>query len=121
MTIAPPNDGITCKIGIRPSAAIALFQQLDQLFHACAFCQIHAGSGLGRLLLEDPTIQPATLMKIRTFCQTNSGFLTVLQAPMAFKQAIDGWGYTGNALEVMQKIKHQFDPQHLLNPGRLIT
>ncbi|GAB4341062.1 MAG: FAD-binding oxidoreductase [Leptolyngbyaceae cyanobacterium] len=121
MTIAPQNSAITCKIGIRPSAAIGLFQHLDQLFQSSSFCQIHAGSGLGRLLLKDATIQPTTLMKIRTYCQTNGGFLTILQAPTAFKQAIEVWGYAGNALQVMQKIKHQFDPQHLLNPGRFVN
>lgn len=121
MTIASQNDGITCKMGIRPAAAIGLFHQLDQLFQSSGFCQIHVGSGLGRLLLNSSSIQPETLMKIRTFCVDNGGFLTVLQAPTAFKQAIDIWGYAGNALDVMQKIKYQFDPKHLLNPGRFVN
>ena len=33
---------------------------------------------------------------------------------------MDVWGYGGNAIEPMRKLKAQFDPHHLLNPGRFV-
>jgi glycolate oxidase FAD binding subunit len=128
MTVSHHEGMITCKIGIQSSQAIALFQFLQSLALPNWSGQIHAASGLGRLTFfseSDPekksgAIAPTTLMQLRDFCQTHRGFLTVLQAPPALKQTMDVWGYPGNALEVMQKIKHQFDPKHLLSPHRFV-
>ena len=30
------------------------------------------------------------------------------------------WGYSGNAADMMNKIKQQFDPQNILNPQRYL-
>jgi glycolate oxidase FAD binding subunit len=60
------------------------------------------------------------LLKVRQLCQSYSGFLTVLAAPINLKQQIDTWGYSGNALEVMYRLKAQFDPENLLSPNRFV-
>jgi glycolate oxidase FAD binding subunit len=31
------------------------------------------------------------------------------------------WGYTGNAIDVMDKIRQQFDAQGLLSPDRMFS
>ncbi len=36
------------------------------------------------------------------------------------KNAIDVWGYEAPALEIMRRIKREFDPKGLLNPGRFV-
>jgi glycolate oxidase FAD binding subunit len=33
---------------------------------------------------------------------------------------MDVWGPVGNALELMRRVKHQFDPAGILNPGRFV-
>jgi glycolate oxidase FAD binding subunit len=128
MTAVPPTNAITCKIGIRPSAAVALLTMLTKHHNErsitpqseqLAVAQIHAASGLGRLVL-DAAIPPETLLNIRSFCQENGGFLSVLQAPVALKQAIDVWGYNGNALYLMRQLKQQFDPHNRLSPHRFV-
>jgi len=58
--------------------------------------------------------------EMRSLCQSHSGFLTVLEAPMTLKQQMDTWGYTGNALNVMRRIKQQFDPKNILSPARFV-
>jgi glycolate oxidase FAD binding subunit len=121
MTLAPGTDGITCKIGIRPSTAISLLHQMTQMSLPSWTAQIHAASGLGRLTFATSTgLSLANLTNLRATCQQNSGFLTVLQAPLPLKQQFDAWGYAGNALTVMRAIKHQFDPKSLLNPHRFV-
>ncbi|PZV12901.1 MAG: FAD-binding oxidoreductase [Leptolyngbya sp.] len=119
MTGAPQSNQIVCKIGIQPSSAIALLHQLHQLSLPSWSAQIHSASGLGRFICAGD-LSPNHLLNIRDICQANGGFLSVLQSPTALKQQIEVWGYTGNALNVMRSLKHQFDPDNLLNPGRFV-
>jgi glycolate oxidase FAD binding subunit len=85
---------------------------------------IHISSGLGLLQLESKN----QVLKIRDELrfarshrtQANSGFLTILSAPVAVKEQIDVWGYTGNALPLMRRIKEQFDSKNILSPGRFV-
>ncbi|HEY9805376.1 MAG TPA: FAD-linked oxidase C-terminal domain-containing protein, partial [Candidatus Obscuribacterales bacterium] len=81
---------------------------------------IHASSGLGKLCLASQTTSPNTLLKLRNLYQGNGGFLSVLQAPIAVKQQFEVWGYAGNGLDLMRRLKQQFDPQNLLSPHRFV-
>lgn len=119
MGIRPQTDAIACKIGISPTQATALLTLINEVSIAPWAAQIHAASGLGRLVLDGAT-PPEVLLRIRTICQANNGFLTVLQAPIALKQAIDVWGYAGNALTLMHRLKHQFDPNGRFSPYRFV-
>ena len=107
------NSAIICKIGIRPSAAVKAINELpiqDAL--------IHAGSGLGVLRFETATAD--TLLQVRKACEAKGGFLTVLVAPAHIKQGLDVWGYTGSAIDLMRRIKQEFDPENILNCDRFI-
>ncbi|XGV94890.1 MAG: FAD-binding oxidoreductase [Leptolyngbya sp. BL-A-14] len=119
MTAAHQSEAITCKIGIQPSEAVALLTMIDRMSIAPWYGQIHTASGLGRLVFDAST-PPEPLLKIRSFCQANSGFLSLLKAPIALKQAIEVWGYSGNALDLMQQLKQQFDPNRRLSPHRFV-
>ncbi len=118
ITPPTPTGAIACKIGIQPTAAIALYRHIDSLEVAGWAGQIHLGSGLGWLVF--PTVEAAIVRQIRTFCQTHSGFLTMLQAPPPVKQQLDVWGDVGPALATMQAIKQTFDPQRRLSSGRFV-
>ena len=114
----PP--AITCKIGVSPTAAVATLTKLDALTASSALGLIHAGSGLGLLRLDPTVTTPQTILELRRSCQDQSGFLSVLEAPISLKQQLDVWGYNGNALEIMRRIKQQFDPKNLLSPSRFV-
>ncbi len=108
------KSAIICKIGIRPSEAVTAINKLpvqDAL--------IHAGSGLGVLRFESATAD--TLLQVRRGCEAKGGFLTVLAAPADIKQQLDVWGYNGSAIDLMRRIKQQFDPENLLSPHRFIS
>lgn len=108
------KSAIFCKIGIRPSEAVKAINELpiqDAL--------IHAGSGLGVLRFETATAE--TLLQVRQKCEAKGGFLTVLVAPTDIKQELDVWGYTGSAIDVMGRIKQQFDPENILSPNRFLS
>jgi glycolate oxidase FAD binding subunit len=113
------EGAIACKFGVLPSKIVATLDQLNTLLPQ-ALSLIHAGSGLGILRVSPDAVQPQTLLTLRQLCQQHDGFLTVLEAPTSFKEKMDVWGYTGNALAIMQGLKNQFDPTHLLSPHRFI-
>ncbi|MFZ9739260.1 MAG: FAD-binding oxidoreductase [Prochlorotrichaceae cyanobacterium] len=115
---------ILCKIGVLPTAAIDTLRMLDTLATQAegtiARGVIHGGSGLGWVELEPYNLRFPVLESLRRHCQNQGGFLSVLEGPVALKQQIDVWGYGGNALSLMQGIKHAFDPQNLLSPQRFL-
>lgn len=104
------ETAITCKIGVLPNTAIAILSQVD-------LGLIHMASGLGTLRFENES----QMLEIRKLCEKNKGFLTILSAPKEIKQKLDVWGYNGNALELMQEIKKQFDAENILSPGRFVA
>ncbi|AFZ45864.1 FAD linked oxidase domain protein [Halothece sp. PCC 7418] len=114
-SVAPNNSEITCKIGLLPTAIRDFFSELPPDSYAI----IHNKSGLGELVLS-ADLSVATLKSIRDYCEKNQGFLTLLSAPNAIKTQIEPWGYTGNALTIMKKIKEQFDPNNQFNPNRFV-
>jgi glycolate oxidase FAD binding subunit len=114
---APTSDvPITCKIGVLPSKAVETLVEINAIVPTTG-C-LYPGSGLGTLRFAHSSVQ--TLLNLRALCQVQGGFLTVLEAPPELKRSIDIWGYSGNALDLMKKIKHQFDPQNLLSPRRFV-
>ncbi|MCU0541717.1 MAG: FAD-binding oxidoreductase [Oscillatoriaceae cyanobacterium Prado104] len=108
------DSAITCKIGLRPSAAAAAISGEFPVQDAV----IHAGSGLGVLRFESATAE--MLLQARQSCEAKGGFLTVLTSPIDLKQKLDIWGYNGSAIDLMRKIKHQFDPDNILSPNRFV-
>ncbi|NES64464.1 MAG: FAD-binding oxidoreductase, partial [Okeania sp. SIO2D1] len=61
-----------------------------------------------------------TILELRRWCESKGGFLTVLAAPLEIKEKLDIWGYSQNGLEIMRRIKQQFDPQNILNPHSFV-
>ncbi|MEN9565516.1 MAG: hypothetical protein RLZZ69_712 [Cyanobacteriota bacterium] len=115
ITSVPQSQAaVICKIGIAPAATVGLLSQIGEGNTAI----IHAASGIGKLQLRGDY---ELVAQMRSYCQQNQGFLTILDAPQTLKQQIDIWGYSGNALKTMQAIKNQFDPQNIFNPGRFIV
>jgi glycolate oxidase FAD binding subunit len=118
---ASQEPAITCKIGVLPTAAVKTLIKLDALTSSAGLGFIHAGSGLGRLRIESETVMPQMIGELRRYCESQQGFLTVLEAPITLKQQLDVWGYRGNALNVMRGIKQQFDPKNILSPDRFVA
>jgi glycolate oxidase FAD binding subunit len=115
---------VVCKIGCLPTQAIASLSAISTFCQeqgTQAWWQLRTRDGVGTLrLMATPEQLPGVMAEVRQICQQARGYLTVLEAPVRLKQSMDIWGYTGNALEVMRKIKKQFDPQHRLSPHRFV-
>jgi glycolate oxidase FAD binding subunit len=107
---SPAGDSvITGKIGVLPTAAVEILTQIE-------LGLIHIGSGLGLVRLREEK----EILALRQLCESHSGFLTVLAAPVTLKESLDVWGYSGNALNLMRGIKKQFDGNNILSPSRFV-
>jgi glycolate oxidase FAD binding subunit len=109
------NDSVTCKIGVIPNKAVKILEQCDRLTSEQVLGTINISSGLGKLQFLTPDTN--SIQKMRSLLQDNRGFLTLLEAPISVKQNIEPWGYTGNALDIMRRLKEKFDPNNMFSPG----
>ncbi len=56
---------------------------------------------------------------LRGVCTSLGGSVVVLDAQPRIKAAIDSWGPV-SAIDLMRRVKDQFDPEHRLAPGRFV-
>jgi len=94
-----------CKLGIPSSQALAIFSPISDQYPL----QIHLGSGLGSILMEDHQ----QLNTYREKLKSLGGFLTILSSNHP-----DRFALNSATKELMLKIKQEFDPLNLLNPDR---
>jgi glycolate oxidase FAD binding subunit len=81
-----------------------------------------AGTGVAYAALAPGTPVESvdtTLRKIRETCTRARGTAVVVDAPAAVKAAVDVWGPVP-ALDLMRRVKDEFDPDHRLAPGRFV-
>ncbi|MEM8810493.1 MAG: FAD-binding oxidoreductase [Cyanobacteria bacterium P01_G01_bin.38] len=118
--VTHPDTSVLCKVGMLPTQGIDFLQLAEALLPEGWLARLHNASGVGLLRFEASQKTADLIGKLRANCETHQGYLTLLQAPSDVKQQIDIWGYSGNALGIMQKLKANFDPQGLFNPGRFV-
>ena len=118
------NDGLVCKISVQPaqlSAVAAAIQRLAGPLRLDWELVMQAvGVGLLRLNASNDQALIATLGILRPEITQLDGSLVVLRCSPEVKQRVDVWGASGDALPVMRRIKQQFDPRAILNPGRFV-
>ena len=61
-----------------------------------------------------------TIGRIRELAREAGGYTVVERCPLAAKKEIDVWGEAPPGMEIMRRIKEQFDPLGILNPGRFV-
>jgi glycolate oxidase FAD binding subunit len=67
----------------------------------------------------DPAAVAAVVQRLRAECTAVGGSLVVVDAPAAVKEAVDVWGPV-SGLDLMRRVKEQFDPERRLAPGRFV-
>jgi glycolate oxidase FAD binding subunit len=80
-----------------------------------------AGVGLLHAALpsEDAEAVATAVAALRRRSSAWGGDVVVLDAPAAVKKALDVWGPV-RGLDLMRRVKDQFDPHHRLAPGRFV-
>ena len=101
-----------------------LAEVLTAVGEAAAPVSLRGSVGTGVVYAEipsgtDPAAVVSTVSGLRAACARNAGALVVVDAPAAVKRSVDVWGPVG-ALDLMRQVKHRFDPDHRLAPGRFV-
>jgi glycolate oxidase FAD binding subunit len=77
------------------------------------------GTGVVYAAVADPAQAPQALQRLRSVCAAHQGSAVVVDAPAAVKRSVDVWGPVP-AIDLMRRVKDQFDPDHRLSPGRFV-
>ena len=67
----------------------------------------------------DPAVAAGLIGELRAAAADATGHAVVLTAAPAVRQLVDLWGPVGG-LDLMRRVKRQFDPEHRLAPGRFV-
>jgi len=125
----PPAARIACKIGVlisRTADLLAAAEGMGRRHTLRAAVTAHVGSGVVRACyLLGPEAPPVEALasgieELRRESEKAEGCLVLQAAPASLKARLDAWGKPGGAFNVMRRLKAQFDPRGLLNPGRFL-
>lgn len=118
---------VKCSVLYRSAAAAAgRMEELGRRLGARTYLFCHAGDSVlyGRYHWEDGSrttreIQDG-LNSLRKHCSSSGGHCVIERVHHEVKSGLDVWGYQAPALQIMRRIKEEFDPKSLLNPGRFV-
>jgi FAD/FMN-containing dehydrogenase len=126
---APPAVRVLCKVAVpigRTGEVFASAGALARRHGLPATVTAHAGSGivwacylLGPAAPPDEAVADA-LEGLRREAEDAEGSLILHDAPASFKGRVDAWGKPGDGLDVMKRLKAEFDPRGVCNPGRFL-
>ena len=111
------QGNVVCKWAVRSNQTVSTLLQVQAMVPD-AIARFHVSGGLGQLQLKDD-VASDVVQKIRSICELNGGFLSILMAPSDLKSHFDVWGFRGNGGSWMRSIQQQFDPLNILSPGRM--
>lgn len=101
--------------------------QTAQRYGLATAVSARAGSGIVCFALlpgsvEDPVERVAQAATEMIHHGTSlDGRVTIEWAPTAVKRTVNVWGPARNDLSLMQRLKAEFDPDRVLNPGRFVA
>ena len=122
-----PN-AVMAKLSVLPANIHSFAAVAQRACDAAGFrwVMIAQGVGTGWLQMEAVSGSPTSdavanaVRAIREELSKIGGFLTVYGCPAGLKSKLDVWGPIGDAQGLMRRVKTQFDPAGVLNPGRFI-
>ena len=108
---------MSARIAVLPNRMVNAIQTLSHRQEAAIVAQPGYGMMNAHWFDKDASLGESVL-HARQYVHSIGGSLIVERAPLAAKDSLDVWDYTGESLEVMQSLKTQYDPNGILNPNR---
>ena len=127
--VRPTGAQAVVKIAVPIGKTLELFASVERLMQAqqsSGVVTAHAGSGIVRAGFETGAGVPLEKLRdglatLRREAEACEGSLVVEAAPPALKRGLDAWGTSAVGQSVMRRLKAEFDPQGLMNPGRFVV
>lgn len=115
---------VVCKTSVLVTQIPKVLNHLEQLENKNGvkiYTSTRAGNGIFLLTIKGKAVSVKnTLVELRNFLSSIGGSLILQKAPYEIKKGFDVWGDMGSGLGIMKRIKANFDPDNILNPGRFI-
>ena len=117
-----PIQSVLLRVGI-PTKDMPMYinDQSAILQHGAFLADIGNGLLYATMNASDATPAQRWIEQLRTPALALEGYAVVITMPEEWHGAIDRWGYQPQALDVMRRLKKQWDPEGILNPGEFIT
>jgi glycolate oxidase FAD binding subunit len=125
----PPGARVLCKIAVPISRTGDLFAAAGATGRRHGLpgaATAHAGSGVvWACYLVGPKAPPEEVLAdalegLRREAEQAEGSLVVQEAPASLKARVDAWGKPRDGFDVMKRLKAEFDPRGVCNPGRFL-
>jgi len=119
------NAGVSARVNARTRDALSISEALtngneDDEASLSTICDLGFGS-LTVLLPAETTNDSAALTVITSVINATSKFQSsyvIEKCPLSVKQRVDVFSDVGSSIDLMRRVKNQFDPNNTLNPGR---
>lgn len=119
-----PSPALICKATVLPSQWSEYFFRVQKLAttQALGWRIVAQAMGVGTLRIEGPNAHSliTVLDGLKSDTAAWGGSLVILHCPAELKGAVDVWGKSGDDFPLMRRVKEQFDPGEVLNPGRFL-
>ena len=117
-------EGLTARIVVKPLAMESVLIDLET--HRSRYrgpdASVVGHMGFGVLLINWPSGKNFDGQKLAEFAfslaKRHGGIAIIERCPTAVKMNMDVFGDVGSSIEIMKRIKRQYDPGRVLNPGR---
>ena len=109
--VAVPLTGVT--------AVLAAAREVEQGHQVGCRVQGSGGSGVLMAILSGESVEDVAPAVGRLRAAATGGSAVVLQAPDDVRAQVDSWGPVGG-LDLMRRVKDEFDPDHRFAPGRFV-
>ena len=110
------------RLMVPQSASGALLHEIQELGSTDCSSAIVADMAGGAIWVGSNETRSAAgqFSQLQSKAAQHRGHVALLDAPAEVKRDLDIWGPIPAAFSLMRKIKQQFDPQRLMNPGRFV-
>ncbi len=121
--IAAGDESVLVRCGGRPKEtailAAGMLAVLEAIEVSVSFMAVSPGLGtvLAQLHLGKAGCAER-LAEVQNVLLDLADNATILAAPPSWKHDLDVWGRLPEGFDVMQSLRHQFDPRRTINPGR---
>jgi glycolate oxidase FAD binding subunit len=109
------DDDLRLRLAFAPAALSEVLELLPRGTAVAA----SACTGVAYAALAAADV-PTALPRLRAGLARHDGTAVVLHARPGHYPDLDHWGPVGDALELMRRVKDQFDPDRRMSPGRFV-
>jgi glycolate oxidase FAD binding subunit len=109
----PPDGPVRLSLRVSPRL---VRQALEQIPSSWSY---QALPGVGEIRIGAEDFEPDLLGRLRNWTEDQRGVLVLTDAPAGAYKTFDPWGTPPEGVELQRRVVARFDPDRVVNPGRL--